>query len=135
MNRPETIDGSPGAACSLLWCDGCQNKRPTVSPRTGVIYEGKKLRVNLCRWCRGHQTRRRAANAPGSQDRLVRPQVEYCQTVVEAERHGWVKPYEGGRASDGWRGRIYGRKPGNHRVFRCTKRPNAPGSATSREVL
>jgi len=49
---------------------------------------------------------------------------EYCKTVQEAVEHGWVKPYEGGLAADGWKGRIYGRRPGNHRIFRCTKRPN-----------
>lgn len=44
----------------------------------------------------------------------------FCKTVEEARQYGWIRPYEGGRAADNWKGRIYGRKPGNHRIFRCT---------------
>ena len=56
--------------------------------------------------------------------RVVGTPREYCETVEEALAAGWLKPYEGGLAADGWKGRIYGRRPGNHRIFRCTKRPN-----------
>ena len=62
---PQTPTPAPLAARpgSLLWCDGCRNRRPTVSYRTGIVVEGKEAWVHLCRWCRGHQTRRRAANS------------------------------------------------------------------------
>ena len=67
--------------------------------------------------------RTEAAEADSVQ-RMVGTPGEYCETVEEALADGWLKPYEGGRAADGWKGRIYGRRPGNHRIFRCTKRPN-----------
>ena len=50
------------------------------------------------------------------------PEAEYCATVEEAYNAGWERPYEGGTVATGFKGRIYGQKPGNHRVFRCTKR-------------
>jgi len=62
--------------------------------------------------------------ASGSLERVVGTPGEYCETVEEALAAGWLKPYEGGLAADGWKGRIYGRRPGNHRIFRCTRRPN-----------
>jgi len=48
-------------------------------------------------------------------------EIEYCKTIQEALDHGWLKPYEGGRMTDNWKGRIYGYRKGNHRVWRCTK--------------
>lgn len=50
------------------------------------------------------------------------PEAEYCTTVAEAYDAGWERPYEGGTKATGYKGRIYGQKPGNHRVWRCTKR-------------
>ena len=44
------------------WCDGCQNRRPCITRKSGVIYEGKDCEIHLCRWCRGQETRR-SANA------------------------------------------------------------------------
>ena len=43
---------------SLNYCDGCRNRRPCVTRKSGVIYEGKDCEIHLCRWCRGHETRR-----------------------------------------------------------------------------
>lgn len=45
----------------------------------------------------------------------------YCTTVQEAIEAGWLTPYEGGPAINAYRGRIYGKKHNNHRIFRCTK--------------
>ena len=42
----------------LTWCDGCHNRRPCITRKSGVIYEGKDCEIHLCRWCRGHETRR-----------------------------------------------------------------------------
>ena len=40
------------------YCDGCRNRRPCITRKSGVIYEGKDCEIHLCRWCRGHETRR-----------------------------------------------------------------------------
>ena len=69
----------------------------------------------------------------GSLKRVVGTPGEYCETVEEALAAGWLKPYEGGLAADGWKGRIYGRRPGNHRIFRCTRRPNDQAHSTAAE--
>ena len=45
-----------------------------------------------------------------------RPETIYCETVIEANACGWINPYIGKN------NRIYGKKYGNHRVFRCTRK-------------
>lgn len=68
----------------------------------------------------------RMVEATPAQCGITEPEAEYCTTVEEAYNAGWERPHEGGPASAGYKGRIYGRKPGNHRIWRCTKRLNEP---------
>lgn len=45
----------------------------------------------------------------------------YHTTVEDALADGWIRPYMGGHCEGVWdcRGRVYGWKKGNHRLFRC----------------
>jgi hypothetical protein len=45
----------------LAWCDGCLNRRPCRTRKSGIFYEGKECEIHLCRWCLGHRTRRLSA--------------------------------------------------------------------------
>lgn len=81
-----------------------------------VCYEGK--REDYCK-ARVHDL---FAPSPSS----AASKSEYCTTIEEAGAAGWLSPYEGGTPATKWKGRIYGRKPGNHRIFRCTKWQSFP---------
>lgn len=58
---------------------------------------------------------------------MVPDGVTWHTSVEEARADGWREPYEGGCSLPHWdcRGRIYGKKPGNHRIFRCYKHAKA----------
>lgn len=43
----------------------------------------------------------------------------YHNSISDALDDGWINPYLGGYEKN--KGHVYGKKAGNHRVFRCYK--------------
>lgn len=126
----------PSALCSLTWCDGCLNRRPCITIESGITYEGKDCPIHLCRWCRGHRSRRineRTAKLPppeGSGERhvLSKATMKPITSLYRCKHCGKTVEREGTKQ---WRKSFCEKAGKNAHITRVNLQPsNQPASST-----